>query len=140
VLIVDDLAENRLLLGLCCDRFGIFHESVESGREAVEAAQSGRFDVILMDILMPGMDGMRATLAIRALSGPTSAIPIIAVTTAAEPGEVKRYLACGISDVVAKPINAVRLAEALSAAFANIGTGGRSGRRRAAVRSSAVIR
>ena len=117
VLIVDDLPENRLMLGLCCDQFGLSHECVENGREAVEAAQSGRFDVVLMDIFMPRMDGMTATRAIRALPAPTDAIPIIAVTPAAAPGEVVRYLACGMTDVVAKPINPARLAEALSAAF-----------------------
>lgn len=118
VLIVDDLVENQLLLSLYCDRFGLLHKSVENGREAVEAARSGRFDAILMDILMPGMDGMAATSAIRALPAPISGVPIIAVTTAAEPGAVLRYLACGMTDVVAKPINASRLAETLSAAFA----------------------
>jgi CheY-like chemotaxis protein len=115
VLIVDDLAENRVMLGLCCDRFGLLHEAVDSGREAVEAARSGRFDAILMDIFMPGMDGMAATHSIRALSGRPASVPIIAVTTAADPGIILRYLACGMTDVVAKPINASRLAEALSA-------------------------
>jgi CheY-like chemotaxis protein len=121
VLIVDDLPENRLMLGLCCDQFGLSHECAENGREAVEAVQSGRFDVVLMDIFMPRMDGMTATRAIRALPAPTHAIPIIAVTPAAAPGEVVRYLACGMTDVVAKPINPARLAQALSAAFAQGG-------------------
>jgi len=118
VLIVDDLAENRLMLGLFCDQFGLSHECVENGRDAVEAARSGRFDVVLMDIFMPRMDGMSATRAIRALPAPISAVPIIAVTPAAAPGEVLRYLACGMTDVVPKPVVPSRLAEALSAAFA----------------------
>lgn len=117
VLIVDDLAENRLMLGLCCDQFGIAYECAENGREGVEAVQSGRFDVVLMDIFMPRMDGMAATRAIRALPEPVGAIPIIAVTPAAAPGEILRYLDCGMTDVVAKPINPSRLAEALTAAF-----------------------
>jgi len=117
VLIVDDLPENRLMLGLCCDQFALAHECVANGREAVEAAQSGRFDVVLMDIFMPRMDGMAATRAIRALPGPVSAVPIIAVTPNAAPGEVVRYLACGMTDVVAKPVQISRLAQALSAAL-----------------------
>ena len=121
VLILDDLVENRLLLGLCCDQFGLIHECVENGREAVEAAESGRFDVVLMDIFMPRMDGMAATRAIRALPGPIAAVPIIAVTPAAAPGEVVRYLACGMTDVVPKPVVAARLAQALSAALAQAG-------------------
>jgi two-component system, sensor histidine kinase len=137
VLIVDDLPENRLMLGLCCDQFGLFHECVENGREALEVAQSGRFDVILMDIFMPRMDGMAATRAIRALPPPISGVPIIAVTPAAAPGEVVRYLASGMTDVVPKPINLYRLAEALSAAFAQASTepdqaGVKGSRRRAA--------
>jgi CheY-like chemotaxis protein len=118
VLIVDDLAENRLIVRLYCDQFGFSHESVASGQEAVEAAKSGRFDVILMDILMPRMDGLAATQAIRALPEPVCSVPIIAVTTAAAPGEVLRYLARGMTGVVAKPITISRLAEALSAALA----------------------
>jgi len=136
VLIVDDIAENRMVLGLYCDQFGVAHESVESGCEAVEAAQSGRFDVILMDIFMPRMDGMAATRAIQALPGRVGATPIIAVSTAAGPGESLRYLSCGMIDVVAKPINAGRLAEALSTAFAQVSRDRRSSRRQAVKRDS----
>jgi CheY-like chemotaxis protein len=118
VLIVDDIAENRMVLAMFCEQFGMAHECVEGGREAVEAARSGRFDAILMDIFMPHMDGMIATRAIRDLAQPICSTPIIAVTTAAEPGEVKRYLACGMNDVVAKPIIPSRLLEALSGALA----------------------
>lgn len=119
VLIVDDLLENRLMLGICCDQFGLAYECVENGLEAVEAAQTGRFDVVLMDIFMPRMDGIAATRAIRALPAPTCAVPIIAVTPAAPPGMVASYLASGMTDVVPKPINPARLAEALSVALAN---------------------
>ncbi len=115
VLIVDDLLENRLMLGVCCDQFGLSYECVENGREAVDVAQSGRFDVVLMDIFMPRMDGMAAAKAIRALPEPVCAVPIIAVTPAAAPGEILRYLASGMTDVVPKPINPTRLAEALTA-------------------------
>lgn len=118
VLIVDDVAQNRLLLGVLCDQFGFQHEPAENGYEAVEAARSGRYDIVLMDILMPRMDGMAATRAIRALPGPVADTPIIAVTTAAAPGEVLRYLSCGMNDVVAKPVNRERLAEAITTALA----------------------
>jgi CheY-like chemotaxis protein len=118
VLIVDDIAENRMVLAMFCEQFGVACESVEGGREAVQAASSGRFDAILMDIFMPRMDGMIATAAIRALAEPAGSTPIIAVTTACEPGDVQRYLACGMNDAVAKPILAARLMEALSTALA----------------------
>ena len=121
VLIVDDLAENRMMLGLCCDRFGLVHECVENGLQAVEAAQSGRFDVILMDTFMLRMDGMTATRAIRALAGPVANVPIIAVSPAATPGEVSVYLSCGMNDVVSRPVDPTRLLAALSAALATVG-------------------
>jgi CheY-like chemotaxis protein len=115
VLVVDDVPQNRLLLGLYCDELGLEHEDAENGLEAVEAAGSGRFDVILMDILMPRMDGMAAARAIRALPGAPAEIPIIAITTAAAPGEVLRYLSCGMNDVVPKPVERGRFAEAIRA-------------------------
>ncbi|HEY1427326.1 MAG TPA: response regulator [Caulobacteraceae bacterium] len=117
VLIVDDVPQNRLLLGIVCDQLGFQHEPAENGYEAVEAARSGRFDIVLMDILMPRMDGMSATRAIRALPGRASQVPIVAVTTAAAPGEVLRYLSCGMNDVVPKPVERTRLAEAMRGAL-----------------------
>ena len=118
VLIVDDVPQNRVLLGILCDQFGFQHEPAENGYDALEAARSGRFDVVLMDILMPRMDGMAATRAIRALPDPVCDVPIIAVTTAAAPGEVLRYLSVGMNDVVAKPVSREKLAEAISTALA----------------------
>ena len=117
VLIVDDVPQNRLLLGIICDQLGLQHEPAENGYEAVDAVRSGRFDIVLMDILMPRMDGMSAARAIRGLPGRVSEVPIVAVTTAAAPGEVLRYLACGMNDVVAKPVNRERLAEAIAGAL-----------------------
>ena len=122
VLVVDDMPENRVLLGLYCDELGLAHEWAENGYEALDAASSGRFDLILMDILMPRMDGMTATRAIRALPGPEAHVPIVAVTTAAAPGEVQRYLACGMTHVVAKPIDRSRLREAIAAALGHAPT------------------
>ncbi len=63
---------------------------------------------------MPRMDGMQATRAIRKLNSPMSAVPIVAVTTKAEPGDIARYIACGMSDVVAKPIRPSKLYEAMT--------------------------
>jgi CheY-like chemotaxis protein len=134
VLIVDDLLENRLMLGICCDQFGLANECVENGLEAVEAVQSGRFDAVLMDIFMPRMDGVAATRAIRALPAPMCVTPIIAVTPAAPPGMVASYLASGMTDVVPKPINPSRLAEALSTALANAAPGRIGARRSKATR------
>ena len=132
VLIVDDLPQNRLLLGVLCEQLGLQHEPAENGYEALEAVRSGRFDLVLMDILMPRMDGMAAARAIRALPGPLAETPIIAVTTAAAPGEVLRYLSVGMNDVVAKPVNRERLAEAIAACLAARAPATESGERSAA--------
>jgi PAS domain S-box-containing protein len=78
---------------------------VGDGREAVDAVQTGHFDVVLMDVMMPVMDGMKATAAIRAQASPVSAVPIIALTANSMSGDRERYLATGMNDYVSKPID-----------------------------------
>ena len=114
VLIVDDIPDNCALLAVLCEQLGLAVECVEDGREAVNAARTGGFDVILMDIFMPRMDGLEATRMIRSLNDRTAQTPIVAVTTAAEPGHVLHYLECGMNAVIAKPIVPSRIAEVLS--------------------------
>ena len=98
-----------------CEMFDCTSEQVVDGVEAVEAARSGRFDLILMDIKMPRMDGVAATRAIRELPGRAGAAPIVALTANADPADVATYLAAGMQDVVEKPIKPERLAIVLSA-------------------------
>ena len=77
-----------------------------NGREAVEAFIPGRFDVIIMDIQMPQMDGLEATRRIRALEADSGGhVPIIAMTAAVMREEMEKYLEMGMDAVVAKPIN-----------------------------------
>ena len=118
VLIVDDNATNRMVAQTLVQMFGCTVETAEDGVEAVEAVGRNHFDVILMDIRMPRMDGLAATRAIRALSGPERATPIIALTANADPDDARRYLAAGMATVVEKPIKAQRLLTALSEALA----------------------
>jgi CheY-like chemotaxis protein len=87
----------------------------------VEAARGGRFDVILMDIKMPRMDGVTATREIRQLAGLAGRVPIIALTANADADEVQQYLAAGMRGVVEKPIKPERLLEALDGALAERG-------------------
>ncbi len=117
VLVVDDNATNRMVAEALCEMFDCTSECAEDGVEALEAARTGRFDVILMDIRMPRMDGVEATRAIRALPGAAGLVPIIALTANADPEDAKSYIACGMHSVVEKPIKPERLLQALNAAL-----------------------
>jgi signal transduction histidine kinase/CheY-like chemotaxis protein/HPt (histidine-containing phosphotransfer) domain-containing protein len=77
---------------------------VENGHAAVDAVRRATYDVVLMDIQMPELDGVGATREIRAMRKPKSAIPIIAMTANAMPGDRENYLRVGMNDYVAKPI------------------------------------
>ncbi|HEY0436403.1 MAG TPA: response regulator [Phenylobacterium sp.] len=117
VLVVDDNATNRMVAQALCEMFDCTCESACDGAEAIEAARGGRFDLILMDIKMPVMDGVTATRAIRALGGPASLVPIIALTANAEPEDAEGYLAAGMNGVVEKPMKPEHLLAALQQAL-----------------------
>jgi signal transduction histidine kinase/ActR/RegA family two-component response regulator len=104
VLIADDNATNRMVAETLCRMFDCTAECVENGAEAVLKAQSGAFDLVLMDIKMPVMDGLEATRRIRTQAGPLARLPIIALTANADPFDAQSYLAQGIDAVVEKPI------------------------------------
>ena len=118
ILIVDDNATNRVVAQALCEMFGCSSETAEDGLDALEAVQARPFDMILMDIKMPRMDGVQATQAIRALAGPERNIPIIALTANADPDDAKHYLSIGMAAVVEKPIKPERLRMAMNAALA----------------------
>ena len=117
ILVVDDNATNRMVAQALCEMFDCTCESANDGAEAVEAARGGRFDLILMDIKMPVMDGVAATRAIRALGGPLSRVPIIALTANAEPEDAQGYLDAGMNGVVEKPMKPEHLLAALQSAL-----------------------
>lgn len=117
ILIVDDNATNRVVAQALCEMFGCTSETAEDGAEALEAAMARRFDLILMDIKMPRMDGVQATQAIRAINGPAGETPIIALTANADADDARRYLAAGMQAVVEKPIKPERLRQAMNAAL-----------------------
>jgi signal transduction histidine kinase/ActR/RegA family two-component response regulator len=117
ILIVDDNATNRVVAQALCEMFGCTSETVEDGLEALETVQERAFDLILMDIKMPRMDGVQATRAIRALDGPARDIPIVALTANADPDDARSYRAIGMCDVVEKPIKPERLRRAINEAL-----------------------
>jgi signal transduction histidine kinase/ActR/RegA family two-component response regulator len=116
VLIADDNATNRMVAETLCGMFGCTSQSVADGAEAVDAVRSGVFDLILMDIKMPLMDGLEASRRIRALQGPASQAPIVALTANADPWDAAEYLDAGMDAVVEKPIRPAALLAAMTTA------------------------
>jgi len=117
ILVVDDNATNRMVAQSLVEMFDCTSEAAEDGLEAIEAVRSGRFDLILMDIRMPEMDGVAATRAIRAMGGAIGQTPIIALTANADPEDAAAYLAAGMNGVVEKPMKPEHLLAALQQAL-----------------------
>lgn len=104
ILAAEDNQINQLVIRRLVERLGYEIDIAASGQEAVAAAAAGGYALVLMDCQMPDMDGFEATAAIRALPGPVSRIPVIAVTAHATPGDRERCLAAGMNDYLTKPI------------------------------------
>ncbi len=105
ILVVDDLATNQLVIEGFLKAAGYRTTLVGNGAEAVEAVQAQDFDLVLMDMEMPVMDGITATRTIRRLGERVRDIPIVALTANAMPEEIARCRAAGMNDHVAKPID-----------------------------------
>jgi CheY-like chemotaxis protein/HPt (histidine-containing phosphotransfer) domain-containing protein len=112
ILVVEDNPVNRRLSTMMLDRLGFTASMVESGAEAVAACTSEPFDIVLMDVQMPEMDGFEATRRIRGLDLETPPF-IIAITAHAMAGDRERCLAAGMDDYLAKPIQLHELRTAL---------------------------
>ncbi|SFJ06853.1 MASE1 domain-containing protein [Caulobacter sp. UNC279MFTsu5.1] len=104
ILLVDDHPMNREVGAALLSLVGCQVETADNGEQAVAKAARGGFDIILMDIHMPQMDGLAATRAIRALDGGAGEVPIIAMSADALPQQVERCYAAGMVDHVAKPV------------------------------------
>lgn len=109
ILLVEDNATNRLVARTMLNRLGATVAEAEDGVAGLTAARSGGFDLILMDIQMPHMDGVDASRAIRGLRGAAGQTPIIALTANAMTHQRAEYLAAGMNGMVAKPIAASAL-------------------------------
>lgn len=109
VLIVDDHPANLKLLKTWLTDFGIHVTAAESGQEAVNSARQDNFDLIFMDIQMPGMSGLEAAQAIRAQESRGQRVPIIALTAHALNSEREFWLRSGIDDYVSKPLQESQL-------------------------------
>lgn len=108
VLVVEDNPDNRELVTLALKRSGYEVVCAETGEEGVEMALRLKPYFILMDIALPGIDGIEATRRIRA-SAANGSIPIIAVTSYAMRGDMERVLAAGCNGYFEKPIDPLRI-------------------------------
>ncbi|WP_233440427.1 ATP-binding protein [Modicisalibacter coralii] len=104
LLVAEDNPVNRQVAVAMLERFGLEAEVAEDGRSAVEMAARGGYDLIFMDMQMPGMDGIAATRRIRQLAGAAGQVPIVAMTAGALEGEKSRALAAGMDGYLTKPI------------------------------------
>lgn len=114
LLIVDDNAPNRELLKSMLESPTIHITTVESGHHALEFARNHNVDMVLMDIRMPGLDGVQTTHALRRLSSTWARCPIVAVTAHVLSSEREKWLAEGLDDVLIKPIDETQLHQLLS--------------------------
>jgi CheY-like chemotaxis protein len=119
ILVAEDNAINRLVVIGLLERLGYEVRAVENGRQAVEAVAAGQaaqqelYDVVLMDVHMPEMDGLAATAAIRQQeteAGQGQHVPIVALTADALTGDVEKSRAAGMDDHLSKPLTRERLA------------------------------
>jgi len=113
VLLAEDHTTNQYVISAYLQAAGHRVTLVETGADAVRALREGDFDVVLMDVQMPVMDGLAAASAIRALDGPAAAVPILALTASAMPGDREACLAAGMNGHLTKPITAATLFAAL---------------------------
>jgi len=111
LLVVDDQAMNRDVAVRLLTRAGFQVSAVEGGREALEALHAESYDLVLMDIHMPGMNGIETTVAIRALPGERSQIPVVALTADTVDDLGDDFEKAGFSAFAAKPVNRKELLE-----------------------------
>ena len=114
ILIVDDLQTNLMVMEGLLDPYGLAVDLCLSGAEAVERVKEGDYDLVFMDHMMSGMDGLEAARIIRALDGDRfRRLPIVAMTANAESGAAEKYRAEGLSDYLSKPIETPTLSSIL---------------------------
>jgi CheY-like chemotaxis protein len=109
ILLADDNPLNCRLAVLMLEKAGHVIDVVEDGAAAVAAVRMGHYDLVLMDVQMPELDGLEATRQIRRLPIAQAGVPVIAITANAMAGDDRRCLAAGMNDYITKPIDRARL-------------------------------
>jgi PAS domain S-box-containing protein len=130
VLLAEDHQVNQLVATRILEKLGHEVTVVSSGREAVFAVQSGKFDLVAMDVQMPEMDGLEATAAIRNWErAPGTHIPIVAMTAHAMKGDRERCLEAGMDGYTSKPIRVKELEQVISELAPTTSMKGRTAKR-----------
>lgn len=111
VLLAEDTPANQKLVSRILAKRGHVVVVAEDGHKAVDLVREQDFDLVLMDVQMPVMDGFQATAAIRALPGPKSSTPVVAMTAHAMKGDEERCLGAGMDAYITKPLNSRELLE-----------------------------
>jgi PAS domain S-box-containing protein len=114
VLLVDDVEPNRVLIAEMLGSHGHEVMLATNGLEAIEAVARGQFDVVLMDVQMPVMDGIEATQRIRKLPAPASEVPVLALSANVKAVDQARYIAAGMNGALSKPVDWPELLDALT--------------------------
>lgn len=127
VLLAEDNQVNQKFAAILLSNAGYSVEVAENGHQAVDALRRAEFDVVLMDVQMPKLDGVQATRQIRGLPGSKGSIPIIAMTAHAMAGAKEDYLAAGMNDYISKPIQPELLLSKLAALSAAVAAETQSG-------------
>lgn len=119
VLLAEDMLDHQRIVAYILRGRGHSVDIAGDGQQAIRMAQENCYDLILMDVKMPGMDGLQATKAIRVTKNGNWRLPIIAITAHAMVGDRERCLAAGMDGYLSKPINGhemIVLVENLAAA------------------------
>jgi two-component system sensor histidine kinase/response regulator len=109
--VVDDVPVNRQLAAAILGKAGHAVAVAVDGLEAVEMIKGADYDLVLLDVQMPRMNGIAATAVIRGLPGRKSAVPIIAMTANAMEGDRETLVAAGMNDYISKPFSLPQLTE-----------------------------
>ena len=120
LLVAEDNKTNQVVISAMLKRLGHEYEIVEDGLQAVERVQAERYDAVLMDCMMPNLDGWGATREIRALGEEYASLPIVALTANAMKGDREACIEAGMNDYLSKPVRADTLAEVLTRVCCNV--------------------
>ncbi|MGH6737098.1 MAG: response regulator [Methyloceanibacter sp.] len=121
LLVVEDNVVNRLLIGAYLDEFGVSYEMVETGAAAIMCVAARKYDLVLMDMVLPDFSGLETARRIRSLQAPSSEVPIVALAAHDATDSDNDYVAAGMNAHVSKPIRGRALYVALAPFLAGQG-------------------